>query len=85
VGKVVQPLQSVNYHDNRTHGHEQHGSFTPLVEFGWVGSVGFESSYFGLWYAAGVKRISIVLGLAIGGLPMSSVGLITGGRPVNVG
>jgi hypothetical protein len=31
------------------------------------------------------KPISIVLGLAIGGMPMSSVGLATGGMPVSVG
>jgi hypothetical protein len=36
VGKVVQPLQSVNYHDSRAHGHEQHGPFTRLVGIsGW--------------------------------------------------
>jgi hypothetical protein len=29
--------------------------------------------------------MSIVLGLAIGGMPMSSVGLTTGGMPVSVG
>jgi hypothetical protein len=38
VGKVVQPLQSVNYHDSRAHGDEQHGPFTRLVAFGWFGS-----------------------------------------------
>jgi hypothetical protein len=31
VGKVVQPLQSGNYHDSRAHGHERHGPFTRLV------------------------------------------------------
>jgi hypothetical protein len=36
VGKVVQPLQSVNYHDSRAHGHERCGPFTQLVGFGWV-------------------------------------------------
>jgi hypothetical protein len=36
VGKVVQPLQSVNCHDSRAHGHERHGPFTRLVGiFGW--------------------------------------------------
>jgi hypothetical protein len=36
VGKVVQPLQSVNYHDSRAHGHERHGPFTRLVGIsGW--------------------------------------------------
>jgi hypothetical protein len=38
VGKVVQPLQSVNCHDSRAHGHERHGPFTQLVGFGWFGS-----------------------------------------------
>jgi hypothetical protein len=31
VGKVVQPLQSVNCHDSCTHSHERHGPFTRLV------------------------------------------------------
>jgi hypothetical protein len=31
VGKVVQPLQSGNYHDSHAHGHERHGPFTRLV------------------------------------------------------
>jgi hypothetical protein len=39
VGKVVQPLQSVNYHDSRAHGHEQHGPFTRLVGV-WLGRFG---------------------------------------------
>jgi hypothetical protein len=43
VGKVVQPLQSVNSHDSRAHGQEQHGPFTQLVGtlagiLVWVGS-----------------------------------------------
>jgi hypothetical protein len=38
VGKVVQPLQSVNCHDSRAHGHERHGSFTLLVGYGCFGS-----------------------------------------------
>jgi hypothetical protein len=54
VGKVVQPLQSVNCHDSHAHGHEWHGPFTRLVgilvEMVWV-----ESSRSGLWYEAGVK------------------------------
>jgi hypothetical protein len=44
----VQPLQSVNYHDGRAHGHEQREPFTQLVGFGWIGPVGFESSRSGL-------------------------------------
>jgi hypothetical protein len=55
VGKVVQPLQSVNCHDSRAHGHQRHGPFTRLVGtlvgiLVWVGS-----SQSGLWYVAGVK------------------------------
>jgi hypothetical protein len=50
----VQPLQSVNCHDSRAHGHERHGPFTRLdgilVGMVWVGSGRSE-----LWYAAGVK------------------------------
>jgi hypothetical protein len=38
VGKVVQHLQSLNYHDSHAHGHERHGPFTRLVGFGWFGS-----------------------------------------------
>jgi hypothetical protein len=54
VGKVVQPLQSVNYHDSRAHGHERHGPFTRLART-LVGIVRVGSSRFGLWCAAGVK------------------------------
>jgi hypothetical protein len=52
VGKVVQPLQSVNSHDSRAHDHEWCGPFTRLVGFDWVGSARFESSRSGSWYAA---------------------------------
>jgi hypothetical protein len=80
VGKVVQPLQSVNCHDSRAHGHERHGPFTRLVGvwLGWFWLGLFGSSWFGSWYAAGVKPVCMVLGLATGGMPMSSVGLATG-------
>jgi hypothetical protein len=71
MGKVVQPLQSLNYHDSCAHDHEQHGPFTRLVGYGWVGSVGFESNWFGLWHATSVKPVCMVLGLATGGMPMS--------------
>jgi hypothetical protein len=58
VGKVVQPLQSVNCHDSRAHGHERHGPFTRLVrilvEMVWVG---FSQSR--LWYAVGVKSVCL--------------------------
>jgi hypothetical protein len=35
----VQPLQSVNCHDSRAHGHERHGPFTRFVGLwlGWIG------------------------------------------------
>jgi hypothetical protein len=39
MGKVVQPLQSVNCHDSRAHDHERHGPFTRLVGFFWLGSL----------------------------------------------
>jgi hypothetical protein len=60
VGKVVQPLQSVNCHDSHAHSHEQHGPFTLLVGFGWVGPARFESSRSVLGYAAGVKHVCMV-------------------------
>jgi hypothetical protein len=40
VGKIVQALQSVNYHDSHAHSHEQHGPFTRLVGV-WLGWFGF--------------------------------------------
>jgi hypothetical protein len=60
VGKVVQPLQNVNYHDSRIHGHERHGPFTRLVRVGWVGSAVFQSSQSCSWYVAGVKPVCMV-------------------------
>jgi hypothetical protein len=60
VGKVVQPLQSVNCHDSRAHGHEQHGPFTRLVGFGWVGPAEMETSQSGSWYGAGAKPVCMV-------------------------
>jgi hypothetical protein len=56
VGKVVQPLQSVNYHDSHAHDHERHGPFTRLVE-NLIGMVWVGSSQSGLWYAVGVKSV----------------------------
>jgi hypothetical protein len=41
------------------------------------------SCWFGSWYVAGVKPVCMVLGLAIGGMSVSSVGLATGGMPVS--
>jgi hypothetical protein len=60
VGKVVQPLQTINCHDSRARGHERHEPFTQLVVFGWVGFIGFECIWFGSWYAAGAKPVCIV-------------------------
>jgi hypothetical protein len=34
----VRPLQSINYHDSRAHGHERHGPFTRVLGFGWFES-----------------------------------------------
>jgi hypothetical protein len=59
MGKVVQPLQSVNCHDSRAHSHEQHGPFTRLVGI-LVGMVWVGSSRSGLWYAAGVKHVCML-------------------------
>jgi hypothetical protein len=36
------------------------------------------SGWFGSWYAAGVKAVCMVLGLATGGMHVSSIGLVTG-------
>jgi hypothetical protein len=60
VGKVVQPLQSVNCHDSRAHGHEQHEPFTRLVGFDWVGSARVESSRSGSRYVAGARHVCMV-------------------------
>jgi hypothetical protein len=83
----VQPLQSVNCHDRRAHGHERHGPSTRLVRgYGWDGSgwvIG--SSRFGLWYVVGVKPVCMVVSLATAGIPVSSIGLATGGMPMSVG
>jgi hypothetical protein len=60
MGKVVKPLQSVNCHDSCAHGHEQHGPFTRLDGFFWVGPAGFESSQFDSRYAASAKLVCMV-------------------------
>jgi hypothetical protein len=73
VGKVVQSLQSMNYHDSRAHGHERHGPFTRLVGI-WSGRYRLGrsgSSWFGSWDAAGAKPVCMVLGLATGVRPVS--------------
>jgi hypothetical protein len=53
----VQPLQSVNCHGSRAHGHERHGPFTRLVGYGWFGS----------------GRVLGLVGLATGVRPVSSI------------
>jgi hypothetical protein len=75
VGKVVQLLQSVNCHDSRAHGHEQHGPFTRLVGLwlGWFWLGLLWSSWLGSLYAAGAKPVCMILGLAIGVRPVSFV------------
>jgi hypothetical protein len=57
VGKVVQPLQSVNCHDSRAHGHEWRGPFTRLVGIWLVGTVQVGSSRSGSWYATDAKPV----------------------------
>jgi hypothetical protein len=47
----------------------------------WFGLPG--SSQFGLWYVAGAKPVCMVLGLATGGMLVSSVGLAIGGMPMS--
>ena len=56
MGKVVQPLQRVNYHDSRARGHERRGPFTRLVGV----FAGLGSSWFGSCYATGAKPVGIV-------------------------
>jgi hypothetical protein len=70
----VQPLQSVNCHDSRAHGHERHRHFTRLVGYGWfgpglvLGLDGFFFCYRGetfelcLILATGVRHVSFVKG-----------------------
>jgi hypothetical protein len=85
VGKVVQPLYSVNYHDSRTHGQERHGPLTRLVGLWWFGSGWLtRSRWFGSWYTAGGKPVGIVLGLAIGKMHVRSVGLVPGVTPMSL-
>ncbi len=69
MGKVVQPLQSVNFHDSRAHGHERHGPFTRLV-----GISGWD-----LWFGLDLVNLVMVCSrcepwvhvLATGGMPVS--------------
>jgi hypothetical protein len=69
VGKVVQPLQSINCHDSRAHGQERHGPFTRLVGiwFGWDGSGWVQS----VWFMVCNRCEACVHVLATGGMPVS--------------
>jgi hypothetical protein len=69
VGKVVQPLQSVNCHDSRAHGHERHGPFTQLVGIWLVGSgSGWVLS---IWFRVCSRCKACVHVSATGGMPVS--------------
>jgi hypothetical protein len=80
MGKVVQPLQSVNYHDNCAHGHERHGPFTRLVGYGCFGS-GRVLGLVGL--ATGVRHVSSVWFGYRGDAYELCLVLATGVRPVS--
>jgi hypothetical protein len=67
MGKVVQPLQSVNCHDSRAHDHERHGPFTRLVGLDLSG-LSLVSLVHGMQQ---VRRLCACFGLATGGMPMS--------------
>jgi hypothetical protein len=54
------------------------------VWLGWFWLGLSESSWFGSWYAAGVKPVCMVLGLAASGMTVSSVGLATDVTPVSL-
>jgi hypothetical protein len=42
-----------------------------LLGYGWVGSIEFESNWFGSWYAAGAMPMCMSLGLATSGMHVS--------------
>jgi hypothetical protein len=70
VGKVVQPLQSVNCHDSDAHGHERHGPFTQLVEVWlvWICQVLWVQF---IWFVVCSRCEACVHRLAISGMPVS--------------
>jgi hypothetical protein len=70
MGKVVQPLQSVNYHDSRAHGHERHGPFTRLVGV-WLVWICWVFWVQLVWFVVCSRCEACVHGLAIGGMPVS--------------
>jgi hypothetical protein len=70
VGKVVQPLQSVNYYDSRAHDHKRHGPFTRLdgVWLVWICRVFLVQL---VWFMVCSRCEACVHSLAIGGMPVS--------------
>jgi hypothetical protein len=70
VGKVVQPLQSVKYHDSRAHSYERHGPFTRLVGVWLVWIYRVFCVQF-VWFVVCSKCEACVHGLATGGMPVS--------------
>jgi hypothetical protein len=56
----MQPLQSVNCHDSRAHGHERHGPFTRLVGYGCFGS-GQVLGLYGFCYRGEICELCLVL------------------------
>jgi hypothetical protein len=71
VGKVVQPLQSVNCRDSRAHGHERHGPFTRLVGI----------SHWEFWF--GLDLVGLVMVCSSGEAWVHV--LATSGMPGNIG
>ncbi len=70
----MQPLQSVNCHDSRAHGHERHGPFTRLVGISGLGFLDWD-----LWFGLCLVDLVMVCSrceawvhvLATGGMPVS--------------
>jgi hypothetical protein len=56
----MQPLQSVNCHDSRAHGHKRHGPFTRLVGYGCFGS-GQVLGLYGFCYRGEICELCLVL------------------------
>jgi hypothetical protein len=70
VGKVVQPMWSVNCHDNHAHGYEQLGPSTRLVGVWlvWICRVFWVQL---IWFGVCSRCEACVHGLAIGEMPVS--------------
>jgi hypothetical protein len=69
VGKVVQPLQSVNCHDSRAHGHERQGPSHSLWSM--VGLAAGVRPVSSIWFSYRVETCELCLVLAIGVRPVS--------------